>query len=162
MAAGKSLAAESGALADGGTTSTTIEVCIDDVTGHDLPVAVTMGQLRNMLRALVCDRLEPPGEILRRPDRLADALLGHLGVPGGAQDDIALIAVRLRQRAKAARSLLQVLVQPPSQSDHRFPSDPPRACRTRPCLYALACVLAEADRSKPCTAERIAACAYAP
>ncbi|MEK0098707.1 PP2C family protein-serine/threonine phosphatase [Streptomyces sp. NPDC056121] len=29
------------------------------------------------------------------PDRLADALLGHLGVPGGAQDDIALIVVRL-------------------------------------------------------------------
>lgn len=29
------------------------------------------------------------------PDRLADALLGHLGVRGGAQDDIALIIVRL-------------------------------------------------------------------
>ncbi|SDK29434.1 PAS domain S-box-containing protein [Nonomuraea maritima] len=39
---------------------------IGDVVGHDLGAAVTMSQLRNMLRGLAMDRLEPPGDILRR------------------------------------------------------------------------------------------------
>ncbi|MFF2386286.1 PP2C family protein-serine/threonine phosphatase [Streptomyces sp. NPDC058108] len=59
------------ALSDGSTA-----VIIGDVTGHDLPAAVTMGQLRNMLRALVCDRLEPPGDILRRMDVTSHILYG--------------------------------------------------------------------------------------
>ncbi|MFJ5779022.1 PP2C family protein-serine/threonine phosphatase [Streptomyces sp. NPDC093094] len=58
-------------LPDGSTA-----LIIGDVTGHDLPAAVTMGQLRNMLRALVCDRLEPPGDILRRLDTIAHTLYG--------------------------------------------------------------------------------------
>lgn len=41
---------------------------IGDVTGHDIQAAATMSQLRNMLRALACDRQEPPGEILQRLD----------------------------------------------------------------------------------------------
>ncbi|MGX1546959.1 PP2C family protein-serine/threonine phosphatase [Streptomyces adustus] len=49
---------------------------IGDVTGHDLAAAVTMGQLRNMLRALVCDRIEPPGDILRRLDVPSHTLYG--------------------------------------------------------------------------------------
>ncbi|MER5603918.1 SpoIIE family protein phosphatase [Streptomyces sp. NPDC002265] len=49
---------------------------IGDVTGHDLAAAVTMGQLRDMLRALVCDRLEPPGDILRRLDVTSHTLYG--------------------------------------------------------------------------------------
>ncbi|MFH8800791.1 PP2C family protein-serine/threonine phosphatase [Streptomyces sp. NPDC017936] len=53
-----------------------IAVIIGDVTGHDLPAAVTMGQLRNMLRALACDRLDPPGEILRRLDAITHTLYG--------------------------------------------------------------------------------------
>ncbi|MFG2794644.1 PP2C family protein-serine/threonine phosphatase [Streptomyces sp. NPDC048419] len=41
---------------------------IGDVSGHDLRAAVTMSQLRNMLRGIGCDRQEPPGHILRRLD----------------------------------------------------------------------------------------------
>jgi PAS domain S-box-containing protein len=46
----------------------TIVLTIGDVAGHDLPAAVTMSQIRNMLRGLSIDRQEPPGEILRRLD----------------------------------------------------------------------------------------------
>ncbi|MFH8369374.1 PP2C family protein-serine/threonine phosphatase [Streptomyces sp. NPDC018031] len=49
---------------------------IGDVTGHDLPSAVTMSQLRNMLRALACDRREPPGDVLRRLDAITEILYG--------------------------------------------------------------------------------------
>jgi serine phosphatase RsbU (regulator of sigma subunit) len=41
---------------------------IGDVTGHDLKAAVTMSQLRNMLRGIACDRQEPPEAILHRLD----------------------------------------------------------------------------------------------
>lgn len=50
-------------LRDGATVLT-----IGDVSGHDLPAAVTMSQLRNMLRGLTLDRQEPTGTILRRLD----------------------------------------------------------------------------------------------
>ncbi|WP_343236168.1 PP2C family protein-serine/threonine phosphatase [Streptomyces arenae] len=39
-----------------------------DVTGHDLRAAITMSQLRTMLRGIGCDRQEPPGRILHRLD----------------------------------------------------------------------------------------------
>ncbi|RAJ45330.1 serine phosphatase RsbU (regulator of sigma subunit) [Kitasatospora sp. SolWspMP-SS2h] len=41
---------------------------IGDVTGHDLKAAVTMSQLRNMLRGIACDRQEPTDKILHRMD----------------------------------------------------------------------------------------------
>ncbi|MEV7182146.1 GAF domain-containing SpoIIE family protein phosphatase [Kitasatospora sp. NPDC093679] len=47
---------------------------IGDVTGHDLRAAVTMSQLRNMLRGIACDRQEPPGAILSRLDLAQHAL----------------------------------------------------------------------------------------
>ncbi|MFC7988295.1 SpoIIE family protein phosphatase [Streptomyces pilosus] len=50
-------------LRDGATVLT-----IGDVAGHDLPAAVVMSQLRNMLRGLTLDRQEPTGTILRRLD----------------------------------------------------------------------------------------------
>ncbi|CAL9617629.1 hypothetical protein SUDANB176_05770 [Streptomyces sp. enrichment culture] len=50
-------------LRDGATVLT-----VGDVSGHDLPAAVTMSQLRNMLRGLTLDRQEPTGTILRRLD----------------------------------------------------------------------------------------------
>ncbi len=50
-------------LRDGATVLT-----VGDVAGHDLPAAVTMSQVRNMLRGLALDREEPTGEILRRLD----------------------------------------------------------------------------------------------
>ncbi|GHH91999.1 SpoIIE family protein phosphatase [Streptomyces capillispiralis] len=45
-----------------------LALTIGDVSGHDLPAAVTMSQLRNMLRGLTLDRQEPTGTILRRLD----------------------------------------------------------------------------------------------
>lgn len=49
-------------LPDGATA-----LIIGDVTGHDLSAAVTMGQLRNMVRALVCDLYLRPSRT--RPTR---------------------------------------------------------------------------------------------
>jgi PAS domain S-box-containing protein len=69
-------------LPDGATILT-----IGDVAGHDLTAAVTMSQLRNMLRGLAMDRREPPGDILQRlntatetlyPDRTATCILARL------------------------------------------------------------------------------------
>lgn len=71
-----------------------ISLIIGDVTGHDLAAAVRMGELRNMLRTLACDRQEPPGHILKRLDQLIAymypthnatavyALLHQPGTPG--------------------------------------------------------------------------------
>ncbi|GGS74855.1 hypothetical protein GCM10010156_37070 [Planobispora rosea] len=53
-----------------------IALIIGDVAGHDLPAAVVMSQLRNMLRTLACDRGEPPSEILRRLDAVNETLYG--------------------------------------------------------------------------------------
>ncbi|MET8805786.1 SpoIIE family protein phosphatase [Streptomyces sp. NPDC004546] len=39
---------------------------IHDVTGHDVRAAVSMSQVRNVLRGIACDRREPPNVILRR------------------------------------------------------------------------------------------------
>lgn len=49
---------------------------IGDVTGHDLQATVTMSQVRNMLRGIACDRMEPPARILRRLDLALTALYG--------------------------------------------------------------------------------------
>ncbi|MEV4177777.1 SpoIIE family protein phosphatase [Nonomuraea sp. NPDC049709] len=57
-------------LPDGATILT-----IGDVSGHDLAAAVTMSQLRNMLRGLAVDRREPPGDILRRLNMATEALI---------------------------------------------------------------------------------------
>ncbi|MFF8653623.1 PP2C family protein-serine/threonine phosphatase [Streptomyces huasconensis] len=59
-------------LPNGSTT-----MIMGDVTGHDLRAAITMSQLRNMLRGIACDRQEPPGEILRRLDVAHHALYPH-------------------------------------------------------------------------------------
>lgn len=57
------------ALPDGHTA-----LVIGDVAGHDIDAAVRMSQLRNLLRALAVDREEPPGDLLRRLDRIATHL----------------------------------------------------------------------------------------
>jgi serine phosphatase RsbU (regulator of sigma subunit)/anti-sigma regulatory factor (Ser/Thr protein kinase) len=51
-------------LPDGSTT-----LVIGDVIGHDITAASVMGQLRNLLRALLWDRHEPPSAIVARLDR---------------------------------------------------------------------------------------------
>lgn len=51
-------------LPDGSTT-----LVIGDVIGHDIIAAAAMGQLRNLLRALVWDRNEPPSAVVTRLDR---------------------------------------------------------------------------------------------
>jgi serine phosphatase RsbU (regulator of sigma subunit)/anti-sigma regulatory factor (Ser/Thr protein kinase) len=47
---------------------------IGDVIGHDIEAAATMGQLRNILRALVWDRNEAPAAVISRLDRAIDEL----------------------------------------------------------------------------------------
>lgn len=59
-------------LPDGALT-----LIIGDVTGHDLQAAVTMSQMRNMLRGIASDRREPPGKILARLDAAAALLYPH-------------------------------------------------------------------------------------
>jgi serine phosphatase RsbU (regulator of sigma subunit) len=56
----------------GGATA----LVVGDLAGHDLPAAVSMGQARNVLRALAIDREELPGRILTR----LDAVLSHLEI----------------------------------------------------------------------------------
>ncbi|MFC8452358.1 PP2C family protein-serine/threonine phosphatase [Kitasatospora sp. NPDC057223] len=56
-------------LPEGATT-----LIIGDVAGHDMRAAVTMSQMRNMLRGIACDRKEPPGKILARLDAANDIL----------------------------------------------------------------------------------------
>lgn len=56
-------------LPDGALT-----LIIGDVTGHDLRAAVSMSQMRNMLRGIACDRKEPPGKILARLDAANEVL----------------------------------------------------------------------------------------
>ncbi|MEV6122207.1 SpoIIE family protein phosphatase [Streptomyces sp. NPDC052077] len=51
-----------------------VVLTIGDVAGHDLPAAVTMSQMRNMLRGFALDREEPTGEILRRLDMAVQTL----------------------------------------------------------------------------------------
>ncbi|MDQ0792333.1 PP2C family protein-serine/threonine phosphatase [Streptomyces sp. B1I3] len=59
-------------LAEGATA-----LIIGDVAGHDLRSAVTMSQMRNMLRGIACDRKEPPGKILARLDAATGILYPH-------------------------------------------------------------------------------------
>jgi PAS domain S-box-containing protein len=52
-----------------------LALVIGDVAGHDLRAAVTMGMMRNMLRALAADHGgRPPGEVVRRLDAAVQAL----------------------------------------------------------------------------------------
>lgn len=58
-------------LADGATS-----IVIGDILGHDLTAAAHMAQVRNLLRGIAADRLEPPSDVLAR----LDAALSVLGV----------------------------------------------------------------------------------
>src|SRR5690606_18535508 len=60
---------------DGATT-----LVIGDVVGHDLSAAVTMGQLRGLVRAIGYDSQESPGRVLER----VDAAVRGLALGGAA------------------------------------------------------------------------------
>lgn len=51
-----------------------VTLTIGDVMGHDIVAAGLMGQLRNLLRALVVDRGEGPAQLLSRLDRALQRL----------------------------------------------------------------------------------------
>ncbi|RRQ79212.1 SpoIIE family protein phosphatase [Streptomyces griseofuscus] len=59
-------------LPDGDTA-----LVIGDVAGHDLNAAVTMSQLRNMLRGIAVDCQDQPSEVLRRLDLATLTLYPH-------------------------------------------------------------------------------------
>ncbi|HET6965394.1 MAG TPA: SpoIIE family protein phosphatase [Acidimicrobiales bacterium] len=70
-----------------------VALVIGDVAGHDLNTATRMGAARHNLRALACDRLAPPAEVLRRldtvlarlaPSDLVTAVYAQLRPEGGA------------------------------------------------------------------------------
>ncbi|MEV5740487.1 SpoIIE family protein phosphatase [Microbispora rosea] len=54
-----------------------VKLVIGDVAGHDLAAAVSMSQVRNMLRALAVDRDEFPGDVLRRLNTALEVLNGE-------------------------------------------------------------------------------------
>ncbi|WP_324614438.1 GAF domain-containing SpoIIE family protein phosphatase [Streptomyces sp. MMG1121] len=54
-----------------------VAVVIGDVAGHDLQAAAAMASTRNMLRALLFDRRDPPGAILARLDRVLEAITNN-------------------------------------------------------------------------------------
>jgi PAS domain S-box-containing protein len=56
-----------------GSAAADLAVGVGDVAGHDLPAAATMGQLRNMLRALADGEL-PPSAAVAALDRVATRL----------------------------------------------------------------------------------------
>ena len=49
-------------------------IVIGDILGHDLTAAGHMGQVRNLLRGIATDRLQPPSEIVVRLDRAIESL----------------------------------------------------------------------------------------
>ncbi len=56
------------------TMDGTTTLVIGDVMGHDTEAAALMGQLRTLVRAIAVDRGAPPGAVLSRVDRAAQAL----------------------------------------------------------------------------------------
>jgi serine phosphatase RsbU (regulator of sigma subunit) len=85
----------------GGATA----LVVGDLAGHDLPAAVSMGQARNVLRALAIDRQELPGRILAR----LDAVLSHLEIGQTAS----CVYAQLDARHGAWRALLANAGHPP-------------------------------------------------
>ncbi|MFF4837617.1 PP2C family protein-serine/threonine phosphatase [Streptomyces sp. NPDC001315] len=57
-----------------------VAVVIGDVVGHDLQAAAAMASTRNMLRALLFDRDNPPGAVLARLDHTLQAVTSNLVV----------------------------------------------------------------------------------
>ncbi|MEV5880452.1 GAF domain-containing SpoIIE family protein phosphatase [Streptomyces sp. NPDC052101] len=51
-----------------------VAVVIGDVVGHDLRAAAAMASTRNMMRALLFDRSDPPGAVLSRLDRALESI----------------------------------------------------------------------------------------
>ncbi|GAA5005553.1 PP2C family protein-serine/threonine phosphatase [Streptomyces siamensis] len=54
-----------------------VAIVIGDVIGHDLHAAASMASTRNMLRALLFDRLNPPGAVLSQLDRTLQAVTSN-------------------------------------------------------------------------------------
>ncbi|MFJ3306606.1 PP2C family protein-serine/threonine phosphatase [Streptomyces sp. NPDC086549] len=54
-----------------------VAVVIGDVVGHDLQAAAAMASTRNMLRALLFDRGNPPGAVLAQLDRTLQAITNN-------------------------------------------------------------------------------------
>ncbi len=85
-------------IAPGGATT----VMIGDVAGHDIAAAAVMGQLRNLLRALVWDRPDdPPSAIVGRLDRA----MRDLHVPTLATLVLLSIEQHDRDRPRGLRTL---------------------------------------------------------
>ncbi|HZZ96227.1 MAG TPA: ATP-binding SpoIIE family protein phosphatase [Jatrophihabitantaceae bacterium] len=69
---------------------------IGDVIGHDIQAAATMGQLRNVLRAQLLERNDPPSDVVARLDRairdlhidtIATLIVANVEPPSTAEQD---------------------------------------------------------------------------
>jgi PAS domain S-box-containing protein len=74
---------------------------IGDVMGHDIEAAAAMGQVKTLVRGIAFDRLEEPGEVLRRVDH---ALVG-LAVPAMATALVCRVEQDADDRAHGLRRL---------------------------------------------------------
>lgn len=74
---------------------------IGDVMGHDIEAAAAMGQVKTLVRGIAYDRLEAPGEVLRRVDH---ALVG-LAVPAMATALVCRVEQDAADRAHGVRRL---------------------------------------------------------
>ncbi|MFI2703995.1 SpoIIE family protein phosphatase [Cellulosimicrobium composti] len=83
---------------DGATT-----LVIGDVVGHDLSAAVTMGQLRGLVRAIGYDSQESPGRVLERVDAAVRGLA--LGGAAVATVLVARIEQSEEERRRGARTV---------------------------------------------------------
>ena len=83
---------------DGATT-----LVIGDVVGHDLSAAVTMGQLRGLVRAIGYDSQESPGRVLERVDAAVRGLA--LGTGAVATVLVARIEQSEEERRRGARTV---------------------------------------------------------
>lgn len=83
---------------DGATT-----LVIGDVVGHDLSAAVTMGQLRGLVRAIGFDSRESPGRVLERVDAAVRGLA--LGTGAVATVLVARIEQSEEERRRGARTV---------------------------------------------------------
>lgn len=83
---------------DGATT-----LVIGDVVGHDLAAAVTMGQLRGLVRAIGYDSQEPPARVLERVDAAVHGLA--LGSGAVATVIVARIEQDEDQRRRGTRTV---------------------------------------------------------
>jgi len=105
---------------------------IGDVVGHDVAASATMGQLRNMVRTIACDRPETPARTLIRVDRALTTLgVGALATALVARlDGAERTAAGPRRLCWSSAGHLPPLLARPNGTVHTLSSRPERLLGT--------------------------------